>query len=89
MGNDTLNRYDSMDKDKKSVLKALTMISQFGLNMIVPIVICVFIGIKADQLFHTSFIVIILFFLGAAAGFRNIFIMSKDIYGSDRKKGKH
>ncbi|MBR0147593.1 MAG: AtpZ/AtpI family protein [Lachnospiraceae bacterium] len=78
-----------MNKDNKSVLKALTMVSQFGINMVVPIVICVFIGIKADQFFHTSFIVIILFFLGAAAGFRNIFIMSKDIYGSDTRKRKH
>ena len=78
-----------MNKDNKSVLKALTRVSQFGITMVVPIVICVFIGIKADQFFHTSFIVIILFFLGAAAGFRNIFIMSKDIYGSDTRKRKH
>lgn len=46
--------------------------------MIVPILLCTFLGIFLDRLLNTSFIVIILFFLGAMAGFRNIFIMVKD-----------
>ncbi len=77
-----------MKRDKRSTFKALAMITQFGINMLVPIFICVFIGLKADRFFGTSFIVIILFFLGAAAGFRNIYIMSKDIYG-DHKREKN
>ena len=47
--------------------------------MIVPILLCTFAGIFLDRLFSTSFIVIILFFLGAAAGFRNIFVFAKTI----------
>ncbi len=55
------------------------MILQFGINMIVPILLCTFVGILLDRLFSTSFIVIILFFLGAAAGFRNIFIFARNM----------
>ena len=47
--------------------------------MIVPILLCTFAGIFLDRLFSTSFIVIILFFLGALAGFRNIFIFAKNL----------
>ena len=47
--------------------------------MIVPILLCTFAGIFLDRLFSTSFIVIILFFVGALAGFRNIFIFAKNL----------
>ena len=79
-----------MNRTDKSVFKALAMVTQFGINMLVPVFICVFAGMKLDEWLGTSFIVVILFFLGAAAGFRNIYIMSKDIYGNkgERKK-KH
>ncbi len=76
-----------MNKNR-SIYKALAMVTQFGINMMVPIVLCVVIGIKADEWLGTSFIVIIMFFLGAAAGFRNIYILSKDIYGDDKGRRK-
>ena len=47
--------------------------------MIVPILLCTFAGIFLDRLFSTSFIVIILFFLGAMAGFRNIFVFARNM----------
>ena len=49
--------------------------------MIIPILLCTFAGIFLDRLLGTSFVVIILFFLGAAAGFRNIFILAKNMNG--------
>lgn len=73
-------------KNDKSVWKSLTMITQFSINMLVPIIICSALGMFLDKKCGTSFIVIILFFLGAAAGFRNIYIMSKDIFGDDDKR---
>ncbi len=78
-----------MGPDKK-VFKALAMVTQFGINVIVPVFICLFIGIGLDDLLGTSFLAILMFFIGAAAGFRNIYIMSKDIYGDEgQKKRKH
>ena len=64
----------------KGVYRALTQILQFGINMIVPILLCTFLGIFLDRLLGTSFIVIILFFLGAMAGGRNVYIFAKQIY---------
>ena len=63
-------------KYDRNVFRGVTLIIQFGINMLVPILICTFLGMFLDKVFHTSFITIILFFLGAAAGFRNIFIFA-------------
>lgn len=67
-------------KYKKNVYQSLILITQFGINMLVPIFLCTFLGIFLDKVFHTTFIVIILFFLGAMAGFRNVYIFAKRIY---------
>lgn len=75
-----------MKRSNKSIFKALTMVTQFSINMLVPIFICTFIGMYLDKLLGTSFIVVILFFVGAIAGFRNIMIMSKEIYEDDSKQ---
>ena len=74
----------------KNVRKSLVMITQFSLNMIVPIAMCSFVGYLIDKAISTNFCVIILFFVGAIAGFRNIYIMSKEIYDDDsQKRRKH
>ena len=67
-------------KYKRTVYHSLALITQFGINMLVPIFLCTFVGIFLDRLCNTTFIVIILFFLGAAAGFRNVYIFAKKIY---------
>lgn len=64
----------------KSVYQSLTMITQFGINMIVPIAFCSFAGYYLDRWLGTSYIVIVLFFVGAMAGFRNIYIFSRRIF---------
>lgn len=58
-------------------------ISQFGINMLVPIFMCSFAGMYIDRFLGTSFIMIILFFLGAAAGFRNVYILATRITNED------
>lgn len=75
------NKYD------KEVYKSLTLITQFGINMLVPIFMCTFLGIFLDKKFGSNFIVFIMFFLGAAAGARNIYIFARNIY--DKPKDKH
>jgi len=72
-------RYD------KSVYRSFALIMQFGINMLVPICLMSAFGIWLDKKLDTGFLVIILFFMGAMAGFRNIYIMSKQIY--DKKDG--
>lgn len=66
-------------KYKKSVYQSLATITQFSIHMLVPIFLCTFLGIYIDRKLNTSFCVIILFFLGAMAGFRNIYVMARQI----------
>ena len=64
----------------RSVYQSLAMITQFGINMIVPIALCSIAGYYLDRWLGTSYLVIVLFFVGATAGFRNIYIFSKRIF---------
>ena len=67
-------------KYNKIVYQALVMISQFGINMLVPIFICSFAGMFLDRKLGTSFWTVVLFFVGALAGFTNVFRFAKKIY---------
>ncbi|MFI3213359.1 MAG: AtpZ/AtpI family protein [Eubacteriales bacterium] len=65
-----------------NVYKSLTLVTQFSINMLVPIFLCSFIGDFLDRKLGTSFWVILLFFVGAMAGFRNVYVFAKKIYDS-------
>ncbi|MCI9123861.1 MAG: AtpZ/AtpI family protein [Eubacterium sp.] len=69
----------------RRVLQAFAMVMQFGLNMIVPIVMCTLLGVWIGNRWNIPFITVPLFLAGAIAGFRNIFIMAKKIYQNDKK----
>ncbi len=69
----------------RRVLQAFAMVMQFGLNMIVPIVMCTLLGVWIGNRWNILFITVPLFLAGAIAGFRNIFIMAKKIYQNDKK----
>ena len=66
-----------MKKSTSEVVNNLVLITQFGINMLVPMVLCFFAGMYLDKWLHTNFISIILFFIGALAGFRNVYILAK------------
>ena len=74
-------------KVEKSVFRSLTLISQFGINMIVPVVLCMFLGIFLDTKLGTGYWAVILFFVGALAGFNSVYKMAKKIYGDKSSKG--
>ncbi len=67
-------------KYKKNVWQALAMVTQFGINMIVPILMCTMFGVYIGKKFDMLFIVAPLFVVGALAGFRNIYVMAKKIF---------
>lgn len=71
-------RYDN------SVYKALTFFSQFTINMLVPIFMCSAAGWAIDKWLGTNFFFVILFFIGALAGFRNVFLLAKRVYGGGK-----
>jgi F0F1-type ATP synthase assembly protein I len=76
-------------KYKSSVYQSLAVITQFGINMLVPIFLCAFIGLFIDRKFGTSFWFVVLFFVGALAGFKNIYILAKKIYDTDKDGDRH
>jgi hypothetical protein len=74
-------------KDNKSVAKSLTMISQVGISMLVPIFLCCMLGLLLENKLGWP-VFIPLFILGALAGMRNVYVMISAIYKEDDKKKK-
>lgn len=62
-------------KDRRNVMRTLTLISQLGISMLVPIFLCFFAGYFLDKKLETNYIMIIGFFIGAIAGFRNVYVL--------------
>jgi Uncharacterized protein conserved in bacteria len=75
--------YGRKDKQDKSVYRALVLIMQFGINMLVPIGIMSWLGILLDRRCDTSFFMVLFFFIGAVAGFQNIWRMAKSVYDDE------
>lgn len=70
-------------KKYNKVFQSLTLILQFGLNMIVPIFLCTMLGVWLGKKYNIPLITVPLFIVGALAGFTNIFKMAKKIYGQE------
>ena len=71
----------------KSVFMSLALISQFGITMIVPMAMMFAAGLLLDRFLGTSCWVVLLFFAGALAGFRNIYVLARRVY-SKKKDGE-
>lgn len=78
-------------KFNRKVYQALTMIGQFGINMLVPVFICSFLGMNLDRKLGTNFLVVILFFVGAVAGGYNVYRFARQIFadGSEQSAYLH
>lgn len=81
-------------KMSNNVVQSLATLTQFTIYMLVPIFMCAFVGMFIDKKFGTAYWTIILFFVGALAGFRNIFVLAKKISSMkgdvrNRDKGKN
>ena len=77
-----------MNQNRK-IFQSLTLILQFGINMIVPIVMCTMLGVWLGEKYDISWITIPLFIMGALAGFKNIFKMARKVYGQDGESDRN
>ena len=67
----------------RNSMKAWSLILQLSLSMLVPIILCLFIGIWLDKLFGTEPIFMIFFIImGIGAGFRSVYMLTKDFFSS-------
>ncbi len=74
-----------MKKEKpfdKTVYRSLAMVTQIGISMLVPVCLMSLLGFYLDGRFGTKFWMILLFFVGALAGGRNVYRL---VLGADRE----
>lgn len=74
--------------DDRIVFQSLAMVTQFGLNMIVPICMMSALGVWLDGKLGTSWLTILFFVLGAVAGAQNVYRMAKRMYSAEDPEGK-
>lgn len=72
---------------KKEVFRSLTLVTQLGISVMVPIFLCIFAGLMIDKYFHTSTTVWLLF-LGMLAGGRNAYILAKSVLDQNVEESK-
>lgn len=71
---------------KKEVFRSLSLLSQLGISVMVPVFMCIFLGLFIDKKLGTSLTVWLLF-LGILAGGRNAYILAKSvIHENERDK---
>lgn len=73
----------------KSVFRSLALVSQIGINMLVSICLTSALGLYLDKKLGTSYIVIILFFVGVLAGAQNAYRMAKQVYTKPKEDSKN
>ena len=69
--------------DKKKTVQMLSLITQLGLVMLVSIGMTTALGVWLDKKLGTSFITIVLFFLGAVAGGQAVYRMIMQTFDDD------
>lgn len=74
-------------KFNKEVMQNLAMITQLGISMLAPVVLCVFIGYWLDNRYGLSTVIPMLI-LGIAAGVRNCYLLLKQLIQEKGEK-KH
>lgn len=68
------------NNEKYKHMRAVAEITQFGLNIVSPIIICLFAAIwLRDQFNLGSYVVLIAIILGVAAGVLNMFTFIKKV----------
>jgi len=74
-------------KMNSKILKSLSLVSQLGLMMAVPIFLCMLLGIFLDNVFGTKVVFLIIFtILGVLSAFRNLFVFGLKMGKKDDDK---
>lgn len=73
-------------KKNREIVQSFAMVSQFGINMLVPIFACTLFGAWLGERVHVSWLAIPFFAVGALAGMRNVFLFARRIYQPEDKK---
>ncbi len=72
--------------DKKETFQILALITQFGLIMIASVGMSTALGLWLDRRLGTSFITVVMFFIGAVAGGQGVYRLVKKLYRDEDGK---
>lgn len=75
-------------RDNRSVYRSLALFTQFGLHMLVPICMMSALGVYLDRKLGTSYLMILLFFVGTVAGGQNVFRLARQISGGGKSAAR-
>lgn len=71
----------------RTVFQSLALITQFSITMLVPIALMFAAGYWLDRRLGTSFLTVVFFFIGALAGFGNVYRLARQIYNKKNREG--
>ena len=72
-------------KKKNDIARSLAMVTQLGISMLAPVVLCAFIGSWLDERYGWS-VTAVLLILGILAGARNTWILLNQIQPPSSKE---
>lgn len=73
-------------KGNHGVGKAIVLITQLSINMLVPIFMCLFIGIWLDGFFGTEWLTLVFLILGIMAAIRAMFTTLQPLLKGERER---
>ncbi len=73
-------------KSGKHPYRNLVLITQLGIQIMVPIFMCLFLGIFLDSHFSAGFFTIVFLILGVLAGGRNAYILAMSSIEGEKKQ---
>ena len=79
-------------KYNRSVYQALTMIGQFGINMLVPVLFCSFLGMFLDKKLGTDFFDALLHLVNsekAVSGGYNVYRFSRRVFARESEQSAY
>ena len=74
-------------KKNREVFEMLTLITQLGISMLVPILMCTLFGVWLGRRLGTNLIPVIGFIIGAAAGMESVYKIVKKYIKTKNDKG--
>ena len=75
-------------KDKHGIGQAIVMITQLGINMLVPVFMCLFIGIWLDKQLGTGWLTLVFLILGIMGGIRGVYSLIHNILEQEDMEDK-
>lgn len=72
-------------KNRNEIMRAMSMLTQLGISMLAPVVLCAFIGVWLDEKYGWS-VTAVLLILGIMAGARNSWILLKQMQPPENKR---